>query len=103
MAGIKIRAKEKDGIVYVKALMRHAMETGTRKDKKTGELIPAHYIQEVTVRHGDDVVMAANWGAAVSKNPYLAFKFKGGVKGDSLTLSWVDNRGQTESKNAVIK
>ena len=103
MADIKIRAKEKDGIVHVKALMSHVMETGTRKDKKTGELVPAHYIQEVRVTHGNKVVMAAHWGAAVSKNPYLAFKFKGGVKGESLTLSWVDNQGQTASKDAAIK
>ena len=48
---IKIRAKLKDDIVTVKALMTHPMETGARKDK-SGALIPAHFIQEVTCESG---------------------------------------------------
>ena len=47
MSTIKIRAKESKGAVTVKALMKHPMETGQRKDKKTGGKIPAHFIQEV--------------------------------------------------------
>lgn len=99
---IKIRAKAKKGIVTVKALMSHPMETGLRKDKKTGKLIPAHHIQEVTATSGDRTVLAAVWGGAISKNPYLSFKFNGG-KGDSLTLSWVDNKGNSDSKTAKVK
>jgi len=44
---IRIRAKLKKGATTVKALMSHPMETGNRKNKKTGKKIPAHYIQEV--------------------------------------------------------
>ena len=99
---IKIRAKEKGGVVTVKALMNHPMETGLRKDKKTGKLIPAHHIQEVTAKAGDATVMAAVWGGAISKNPYLSFKYKG-AKGDSLTLSWVDNKGNSDSETAAVK
>jgi hypothetical protein len=47
---IKLRAKAKGGEVSVKALISHPMETGLRKDKKTGKKIPAHFIQEVTVK-----------------------------------------------------
>ena len=47
-SSIKIRAKTKDDVTTVKALMSHPMETGLRKDKKTGEKIPAHFLQEVT-------------------------------------------------------
>jgi hypothetical protein len=45
---IKLRAKEKGGVTTVKALMTHPMETGLRKDSKTGKLIPAHYIRETS-------------------------------------------------------
>ena len=38
------------------------METGTRKDSKTGEMVPAHYITEVKAEHNGKVVMQANWG-----------------------------------------
>ena len=47
MSTIKMRPKESNGVVTVKALIKHPMETGQRKDKKTGDLIPAHFIQEV--------------------------------------------------------
>ena len=99
---IKLRAKASKGIVTVKALMNHPMETGLRKDKKTGKLIPAHHIQEVMAKSGDDTVMSAVWGGAISKNPYLSFQYKGS-KGDSLTLSWVDNKGGSDSVTAKVK
>ena len=102
MAGIKIRAKEKDGITQVKALISHPMETGNRKDS-TGNVIPGHYIEEVIVKQGDKIVLTAQWGPAVSKDPYLAFKFKGAFKGDMLTLHWVDNKGESDSLDAEIK
>ena len=99
---IKIRAKSKDGVTTVKALMTHPMETGARKDKKTGEAIPAHFIQEVTCESGGKKLITAYWSGGVSKNPYLSFKFAGGNKGDTLTLSWVDNKGESDSADATI-
>jgi sulfur-oxidizing protein SoxZ len=98
---IKIRAKQAGGVTTVKALMNHPMETGQRKDGK-GNKIPAHYIQEVKAEHNGKTVMTAYWGPAVSKNPYISFKFKGGAKGDMLKLSWLDNKGKSESNEAEI-
>ena len=102
MASIKIRAKMSDGVTTVKALVKHSMETGLRKDKKTGKLIPAHFIQEVICEHKGNVVMTALWGPAISKNPYLSFKFKGASKGDTLKLSWVDNKGDKDATETQI-
>lgn len=100
---IKIRAKVKDGETTVKALISHPMETGARKDKKTGKLIPAHFIQEVVCKHKGTTVMTAQWSGGVSKNPYISFKFTGAAKDDELELSWVDNKGGSDSKTAKIK
>ena len=100
---IKVRAKAKDGVVTVKALMSHAMETGLRKDKKTGQMIPAHFIQEVVAEHGGKTVLTALWGPGVSKNPYLSFRFKGGAPGEKIKLSWKDNKGESDSVEAPIK
>lgn len=100
---IRIRAKMKGDVTEVKALMSHPMETGLRKDKKTGEKIPAHFIQEVKCEHNGNAMMVANWGVAVSKNPYLSFKFKGGAAGDAVKVSWQDNQGKTASADAKIK
>jgi sulfur-oxidizing protein SoxZ len=103
MAAIKVRAKIKKGACVVKALMSHKMETGLRKNKKTGKKIPAHFITEVTATHNGNNVLAAEWGGSVSKNPYLSFKFDGASKGDKLTVSWVDNQGKSATKTAKIK
>lgn len=102
MADIKIRAKAKDGVVTVKALMNHPMESGRRKDKKTGEVIPAHFIETVTVTSGDKTLITATWTGSVSKNPYLSFKFKGAA-GDALKVDWKDNKGETASAEAAVK
>lgn len=99
---IKIRANEEGGVCTVKALIKHDMETGLRKDKKTGDVIPAHFIQEVTCTHNGTPVMQALWGTAISTNPYLSFKFGNAKKGDKVALSWLDNQGDKDSAETQI-
>ena len=103
MAKIKIRAKEKSGTVTVKSLLKHPMETGNRKDKKTGKKIPAHYITEVTCEVNGKTVMTAYLGPGVSKDPYMSFDVKGAKKGETVKLSWVDNKGESASGEATVK
>jgi sulfur-oxidizing protein SoxZ len=100
---IKVRAQAKGDTVTVKALIKHPMETGLRKDKKTGKVIPAHFIQEVNCQHNGKDVLVAEWGPAVSKNPYLSFSFKGGKAGEKVNISWVDNTGGKDTAEASIK
>ena len=100
---VKMRASLKDGVTTVKILMSHPMESGSRKDKDTGELIPAHFIQEVDVTHNGNSVMNAYWGTGISKNPYLSFKIKGGAEGDLIALTWKDNLGESGTGETKIK
>jgi sulfur-oxidizing protein SoxZ len=99
----KVRAQLRGGTTTVKALISHPMETGMRKDKKTGKKVPAHFIQTLTVEHNGKSVLDALWGPAVSANPYLSFKFKGASAGDSVKLSWVDNKGGKDSHTVKVK
>jgi sulfur-oxidizing protein SoxZ len=101
-SSIKVRAKAKNGVVTVKALISHKMETGLRKDKKTGKVIPAHFIEAVDCEHNGAPVMNAEWGVAISKNPYLSFKFSG-ASGDTVKLTWKDNKGKSDSLEAKVK
>jgi sulfur-oxidizing protein SoxZ len=98
---MKIRAKTDGQITDVKILMSHVMETGLRKNEQ-GELIPARFIQFVTVTYQDRTVLHAQWGPAVSANPYLAFKFEGGQKGDKLQVKWTDNTGDSRADEVAI-
>lgn len=95
MAKDKIRVKLEDGVTEVKAIISHPMESGRRRDKATGNLIPEHFIKEVLCVHNGNTVLTANWGGGVSANPYMSFRFKGGNKGDTVTLKWTDTKGET--------
>ncbi len=98
---MRIRATEQADGVEVRILMSHEMESGQRRDSG-GNVVPAHFIQNVTVSHGGKPVLSAEWGPAVAKNPYLQFKFKGGKKGEKLTVVWVDNKGDTRTDETTI-
>ena len=98
---MRIRAVAKDGSVNVKVLMAHEMETGQRKDS-SGKLVPAHFIRSVRATHNGKVVLSAQWGPAVAKNPFLEFNFKGGQKGDKLAVTWEDNKGEKRTDETTI-
>jgi len=100
---LKVKAKARGEKTKVKMMAKHIMESGQRKDKKTGELIPAKFLQELKVEHGGKVVFEANMGTAVSKNPYIAFNFAGGAKGDELVMTWKENTGASATETAKIK
>jgi sulfur-oxidizing protein SoxZ len=100
---IKMKAKANDGETTVKALIKHPMETGRRKDKKTGEVIPIHYIKEVTCSYQGEPVLTTEWGPTISKNPFISFTFMGGAAGEKVELTWTDNKGSSETSSATIK
>ena len=98
---MKIRASLAGDGTEVRVLMSHEMETGQRKDAQ-GRLIPAWFIQSVTITHAGRNVLAAQFGPAIAKNPFLAFRFKGGAKGEKVAITWVDSKGDTRSDEATI-
>ncbi|HEY1362479.1 MAG TPA: thiosulfate oxidation carrier complex protein SoxZ [Xanthobacteraceae bacterium] len=98
---IRVRAVASAEATEVQSLIQHPMDSGFVKDAK-GELIPPHYVEVVQFEHAGRVVFTAFWGPAVAKDPYLKFSFKGGQKGDELKVSWIDNKGATDSLVARI-
>ena len=90
---IRIRARLSGGLTEVRVLMLHPMETGLRKDE-TGAFVPAHYITTARVSSGERTLLQARMTLAVSRDPLLAFRFRGGKPGDPVSVSWTDNRGQ---------
>jgi sulfur-oxidizing protein SoxZ len=98
---MKIRASMAGDKVVVKVLMAHEMETGQRKDS-AGKTIPAWFIQNVAATHNGKTVLTAQWGPAVSKNPFLEFRFSGGKTGEKVIVTWTDNKGDKRTDEAVI-
>jgi sulfur-oxidizing protein SoxZ len=99
---MRIRATMQGDRVQVRVLMSHEMETGQRKDA-AGNVVPAHFIQSVAATHNGRPVLQAEWGPAVSKNPYLQFQFAGGKPGEKLRITWTDNKGDTRTDEVEIK
>ncbi len=93
----RVRATANGDTTEVQALIQHPMDSGYVKDAK-GELIPAHFIQQLTFECNGKSVFIADWGTAVSKDPYVKFSFKGGNKGDDLKVAWTDNKGEGRTR-----
>ena len=98
---MRIRAQVAGSNATVRVLMNHEMESGQRKDT-AGKLIPAWHITEVIATHNGKPVMTAEWGPAVSKNPFVQFTIKGAKAGDKISVTWKDNKGDTRTDEAVV-
>ena len=99
---IKVKSKFTGDVAEVKCLMLHPMETGARKDPDTENIVPAHYITQLTSTNNGKTVIVANFSTAVSQNPYFSFKFQGAKAGDTLKISWVDNLGGTDEIETTL-
>ncbi len=98
---MRVRATMMGDKVEVKVLMSHVMETGQRKDAE-GNTVPARYIVKVGAMCNGREVLTADWGPSISKNPFLAFRFKGAAKGDKVTITWSDSAGESRSDEVAI-
>jgi len=98
---MRIRASAAGDVVEVKVLIRHDMETGQRKDA-AGTVIPAHFIKTLVAKCNDKTVLESHMGTAVSKDPFLSFKFKGGAKGDKISVTWTDTKGDTRTDEVAV-
>lgn len=98
---MRIRAQVAGDKATVRVLMSHEMESGQRKDA-AGKTVPAWHITEVTATHNGKTVLTAEWGPAVSKNPFLQFVVKGAKAGDKIGVNWTDTKGETRADEATV-
>jgi len=99
----KMRIKKSGDGYQVLVLVSHPMETGTRKDKKTGKLVPPHYIETMTFSLNGKPVAEADMGTGVSKNPLIGISLTNAKPGDKVSIHWSDNKGETGSVASVVK
>ena len=98
---MKIKAQLKGDVTEIRVLMPHAMETGQRKDA-SGKVIPAHFIQNVSVTLNGKPIVEGQIGASVSKSPVFAFKVKVAKAGDKVAINWIDNHGDKRSDETTV-
>jgi sulfur-oxidizing protein SoxZ len=75
--------------------MTHPMTTG-----QGGQ--PLYFIQNITVKHNGRTVIESEISQAVSRNPVFSFRLKGGAKGDTIEVSWLDNKGETNKIETAV-
>ncbi len=98
---MRIRAQAQGDKTTVRVLVSHEMESGQRR-AADGKLVPAWFIQTVKAEHNGKAIFSAQWGPAVSKNPFVQFAFNGGKAGDKVKVTWTDNKGESRTDEAAI-
>jgi sulfur-oxidizing protein SoxZ len=92
---VKVPSSASKGeVITIKTLIGHKMESGQRKDRKTGEIIPRMIINKFTAKFNGTQVFAADILPAVSANPFLEFKVKVMESGE-FEFTWTDDEGKT--------
>lgn len=101
---IKIKPKKyKVGdIVKVDFIVIHPMDTGLLKDKKTGKMIPAHFIDNITFSLDGKPFTTMKVWETVSTNPYFSVNLKVPGKG-KITVDYTDNTGEKNTKSKKLK
>ncbi len=104
MAGIKAKAKLKNGAVSTKAMIKNPMMTYDQAKKKTGSRDGADFITHLSATLNGETVFDMSTSQFLSKNPIFKFEFKGiGAKGDKIELLAINNKGKTYKGKAKIK
>jgi sulfur-oxidizing protein SoxZ len=99
---MRMRTRAQDGSVELQILISHPMETGLRTDKNTGNKIPPHFIQRITLEHNGKLVATVNTGAGISEDPLIGFRLKGAKHGDKLKVFWSDNMGESATLEGTV-
>lgn len=103
MSSIKIRTQAVDGLIELKVLVSHPMQNGRNREPLTGELIPAHFIQELTILLNDKLIIEVDMGGSLSAHPFFSFRLKTAQAGDTIAVRWLDNLGASDSAEAIVK
>ncbi len=96
---MKIKAKERDGIVKAKVAISHDMLTYAQAKKKGRQ---THFITHITGTVGKRVVYDVSTSQFLSKNPLMKFSFKG-QKGETLTILYKQLTGEVFYASKKIK
>ena len=91
MKTIKIRSQQLDDETEIRLLISHPMENGRNRDPGNGELIPAHFIEQLNILLNDKIVINLNMAGSIAKNPFFSFRLKNLSSGDKISAEWFDN------------
>jgi sulfur-oxidizing protein SoxZ len=91
MAKNRLKVKARKGVINIKTIIAHPMESGLRKVK--GKIVPANHLTNVSITQNGTTVVNADVNGSISKDPFFNFKVAG-KKGDEIVVSYADNLGK---------
>ena len=95
-SSMKMRARLMDErtpgkpVTELKIIILHPMRTGRSKNDD-GQLLPAHFMQLMQVVLNGQVIVDAQTGTGISRNPYFTFYIQEAKLGDVIAVNWQDN------------
>lgn len=81
-------------------MIRHPNNSGLQKDQVTLLYIPAHFVSDVEVKRGDDLVFSMTGGISISEDPNFRFTYAAGGP-QSFTAKATDTDGKVFEKTFV--
>jgi len=100
-AVVNVPATTKRGeIIEIKALVRHAMETGFRRTQ-LGALIPRDIIRQFACSYNGVEIFRAELHPAIAANPLLTFTTVATESG-TLAFQWTGDNGFSVTESAAI-
>jgi sulfur-oxidizing protein SoxZ len=101
LKAMKIRTKLNGEVAEIRITAAHPMETGQRKETN-GKIVPAHFMQSLTVAVDEKILIDGQTGAYLSRNPTFSFKVKGVKAGQKIIVTWSDSKGESRSDEVVL-
>ncbi len=88
-------------VMELKALIRHPMETGYRRDPY-GKQIPENILQRFECIYNGEKVFAGEFFRAIAADPFLTF-YTVAVESGTLEFRWVGQDGQVYSESVELE
>lgn len=91
MGEMRWKTTQEDGRTLGTLMIRHPMFSGLQRDQVTLMNIPAHFIDRLEVRQGDDVLFTMEAGISVSEDPVFRFAYE--PNGQPISVHAEDTEG----------
>ena len=87
---------KQSGLREAQIMIRHPNSSGFQMDQVSMLYIPAHFVDNIEVRQGDELVMKVEGGISLSENPNLRFHYKAAGKSQISVLASDNEDGKFE-------
>ncbi|MDX2264034.1 MAG: quinoprotein dehydrogenase-associated SoxYZ-like carrier [Hyphomicrobiales bacterium] len=98
MGKMKLRQfTPKDGAREAQIMIRHPNYSGLQMDQLTRNYTPAHFVRDIEIKRGDELIFRMEGGISLSEDPNIRFLFKPGAGDIKVTAKDTESNVWTQS------